>query len=60
MSEFHGIIPPLLTPRTEDGEVDLAGISALVNHLVDGGVHGIFALGSSGEVPYLTSADRDL
>src|SRR5699024_12350327 len=25
-----------------------------------GGVHGIFVLGSSGEVPYLTEAERDL
>ncbi|GAA1853631.1 dihydrodipicolinate synthase family protein [Brevibacterium marinum] len=60
MSEFHGIIPPLQTPRTADGQVDCAGISALVDHLVDGGVHGIFALGSSGEVPYLTDDERDL
>lgn len=60
MTDFHGIIPPLLTPRTESGEIDRAGITALVDHLVAGGVHGIFALGSSGEVPYLTSAERDL
>lgn len=59
MSEFHGIIPPLLTPRTERGELDFEGISALVDHLVKGGVHGIFALGSSGEVPYLTASERE-
>lgn len=59
MSEFHGIIPPLLTPRTERGELDHEGISALVDHLVEGGVHAIFALGSSGEVPYLTSSERE-
>lgn len=60
MTDFHGIIPPLLTPRTETGEIDRAGIAALVDHLVAGGVHGIFVLGSSGEVPYLTNAERDL
>ncbi|WP_313900590.1 dihydrodipicolinate synthase family protein [Brevibacterium aurantiacum] len=59
MSEFHGIIPPLLTPRTESGELDREGTSALVDHLVDSGVHGIFVLGSSGEVPYLTASERD-
>lgn len=59
MSEFHGIIPPLLTPRTERGELDREGISALVDHLIEGGVHGIFALGSSGEVPYLTTSERE-
>ena len=60
MTDFHGIIPPLLTPRTADGEIDRAGLAALVDHLVAGGVHGIFVLGSSGEVPYLTNAERDL
>ncbi|MCF2585739.1 dihydrodipicolinate synthase family protein [Brevibacterium sp. UCMA 11752] len=59
MNEFHGIIPPLLTPRTERGELDREGTASLVDHLIDGGVHGIFALGSSGEVPYLTSSERD-
>lgn len=59
MTDFHGIIPPLLTPRTARGALDLNGLHALVDHLVDGGVHGIFALGSSGETPYLTTAERD-
>src|SRR5699024_6391410 len=39
---------------------DRAGIATLVDHLVSGGVHGIFVLGSSGEVPYLTGPERDL
>ncbi len=60
MTDFHGIIPPLLTPRTGHGEIDRAGLAALVDHLVAGRVHGIFVLGSSGEVPYLTNAERDL
>lgn len=60
MTDFHGIIPPLLTPRTGAGEIDRESISALVDHLITGGVHGIFALGSSGEVPYLTSVERDV
>src|SRR5699024_7089600 len=60
MTDFHGIIPPLLTPRTDSGEIDRAGISALVDHLVAGGVHGIFVLASSGQVPYLTEAEPEL
>lgn len=59
MNDFRGIIPPLLTPRTSQGELDLDGLRALVEHLISGGVHGIFALGSSGETPYLTTAERD-
>ena len=49
MTAFRGIVPPLLTPRTVGGELDLDSLNRLVNHLIDGGVHGIFALGSSGE-----------
>lgn len=59
MTAFRGIIPPLLTPRTAGGELDLTSLTALVQHLIDGGVHGIFALGSSGETPYLTTSERD-
>ena len=57
---FRGIVPPVLTPFTADGEVDTASLDRLVRHLVDAGVHGVFVLGSTGEVAYLTDAQRDL
>ncbi|MGM7424794.1 MULTISPECIES: dihydrodipicolinate synthase family protein [unclassified Cellulosimicrobium] len=57
---FHGIVPPVLTPLTTDGEVDVASLERLVDHLVTEGVHGVFVLGSTGEVAYLTDAQRDL
>lgn len=57
---FHGIVPPVLTPLTADGEVDVASLERLVDHLVTEGVHGVFVLGSTGEVAYLTDAQRDL
>ncbi|WP_420176144.1 dihydrodipicolinate synthase family protein [Luteococcus sp. OSA5] len=56
---FKGIIPPLLTPFAEDGSVDFASLDRLVDHLIDAGVHGLFVLGSSGQVAYLTDDDRD-
>lgn len=55
---FHGLIPPLVTPRTADGEIDVPGLEQLTKHLLAGGVHGLFVLGSSGEVPYLTNDER--
>ena len=55
---LRGVVPPLITPLTADGEVDLASLERLVAHLLEGGVHGIFALGSSGEVAQLTDAHR--
>jgi 4-hydroxy-tetrahydrodipicolinate synthase len=57
---FRGIVPPLLTPLTPRGEVDTASLASLVRHQVAAGVHGLFVLGSTGEVAYLTDAQRDL
>ena len=57
-SGFSGIIPPLVTPRTTSGDIDTDSLRRVVEHLVTGGVDGIFILGSSGEVPYLTAAER--
>ncbi|GIG25001.1 dihydrodipicolinate synthase family protein [Cellulomonas denverensis] len=55
---FHGIVPPILTPLTEDGAVDIASLERLTGHLVEAGVHGLFVLGSTGEVAYLTDEQR--
>lgn len=55
---FTGVIPPVVTPRTSSGALDLPGLEAVVEHLVGGGMHGLFPLGSSGETPYLTNAER--
>ncbi len=57
---FRGIVPPVLTPLTTEGEVDVASLERLVDHLVTEGVHGLFVLGSTGEVAYLTDEQRDL
>lgn len=56
---FSGVIPPLLTPRTADGALDLPSLRRLIDHLIDSGVDGIFALGSSSEVLYLTNEERE-
>lgn len=58
MSTFSGIIPPLCTPLDDDGTVDVRGLEAIVQRHLDAGVHGLFALGSSGEAIYLSDADR--
>ena len=59
MSILSGIIPPVLTPLQADGSLDLASLDALVEHLIGGGVHGLFVMGSSGQVAYLTDDERD-
>jgi 4-hydroxy-tetrahydrodipicolinate synthase len=59
-SRVRGIVPPVVTPLTPDGEVDVASLVRLTQHLVDAGVHGLFVLGSSGEVAYLDRRRRDV
>ena len=55
---FHGIIPPIVTPINPDGSVNFDDLKNLVEHLIASGVHGIFALGSTGQVAYLSDEDR--
>ncbi len=49
MIKPHGVIPPIITPLHESGEVNYESLRNLVNFLIDGGVHGLFPLGTSGE-----------
>ena len=42
-------ITPAITPFTHDGKIDERGVTALYEHLIDGGVDGILTLGSIGE-----------
>ncbi|MCM1945998.1 dihydrodipicolinate synthase family protein [Streptomyces hydrogenans] len=57
---YTGVVPPVVTPLTADGEIDTASLERLVAFLLEGGVSGLFALGSSGETAYLTDAQKDL
>jgi 4-hydroxy-tetrahydrodipicolinate synthase len=55
---FHGIVPPVVTPLHADGSVNFDDLTRLVEHLITSGVHGLFALGSTGQVCYLSEEDR--
>jgi 4-hydroxy-tetrahydrodipicolinate synthase len=49
MIEIQGIIPAMVTPLDDQEELDEAGLRRLVNFLIEGGVHGLFPIGSQGE-----------
>ncbi|QDT66703.1 dihydrodipicolinate synthase family protein [Calycomorphotria hydatis] len=51
---LHGIIPPLVTPLLGRDQLDHEGLEKLVEHVIEGGVHGLFILGSTGEAPSLS------
>ena len=56
---FTGMIPPVVTPFTAEGEVDLEALDRVIEHLIEGGMNGLFILVTSGEVAYLNDAQRD-
>lgn len=51
---FQGIIVPMVTPLTDDQTPDITGLHRLIGHLLRGGVHGLFILGTTGEGPGLS------
>lgn len=51
---FHGIVPPLVTPLVARDEIDRPGLERLVEHVLAGGVSGLFILGTTGEAPSLS------
>ena len=46
---MSGIIPPLVTPLKDNDTLDVEGLERLIEHLIAGGVHGLFILGTTGE-----------
>uniref|UniRef100_UPI0040482722 dihydrodipicolinate synthase family protein n=1 Tax=Algoriphagus sp. TaxID=1872435 RepID=UPI0040482722 len=53
---FNGIIPPMITPLKADFSLDINPTERLIEYLIEGGVHGIFILGTTGEFAGLSSA----
>ena len=58
LPRFHGIIPPLATPLVDRDTLDVGGLERLIEHVLAGGVHGLFVLGTTGEGPALPPAVR--
>ena len=57
--KLTGLIPPMVTPLDEKRRLDKKGTKNMVNHLLKGGVDGIFLLGTTGEGPHLSYAIRE-
>lgn len=51
---LRGIIPPMITPLLERDTLDVGGLERLLEHIIRGGVAGLFILGTSGEAPGLS------
>ena len=57
-SMFKGVIPPVIIPLDENRQIDLFAFERSINRMIEAGVDGLFFLGSSGEVAFLTDAQR--
>ncbi len=58
LQTLEGVLPALVSPLTEDGAADRTGIGRLIEHVIAGGVHGVLALGSTGETASLDERGR--
>ena len=56
---LRGIIPPLITPLNADMSLDLKCLERMLRHVIDGGVHGVFILGTTGECSSLSYAVKN-
>jgi 4-hydroxy-tetrahydrodipicolinate synthase len=58
-ADFHGVLPALITPFTDDGaDIDADALTAIIERLIQGGVAGLVPGGSTGEFTTLTGAER--
>ncbi|QQO10736.1 4-hydroxy-tetrahydrodipicolinate synthase [Breznakiella homolactica] len=54
----RGIIPAVVTPMTPDEQVDHAALRRIIRFLLEGGVHGIFVIGTTGEFYAMTQDEK--
>lgn len=57
MRTLHGVIPAVLTPF-HDGAIDVDTVRKHVDFMIDGGVHGLYPCGTTGEGILLTAEER--
>lgn len=58
MHQFAGTGVALVTPFNEDSSINFSALEKLVNHVIDGGVNFLVALGSTGETPTLSREEQ--
>ncbi|MFW5904451.1 MAG: 4-hydroxy-tetrahydrodipicolinate synthase [Candidatus Saliniplasma sp.] len=57
-NRFEGIFPAAITPFDEDENLDESKLTEFLDFLIDGGVHGIYLLGTNGEAPLLDMDEK--
>jgi 2-dehydro-3-deoxy-D-pentonate aldolase len=55
---LRGIVPPMVTPLAGRDRLDVHGLERLIEHMIAGGIHALFPLGTTGESTSLSSELR--
>lgn len=55
---IKGVMVPIITPFTDDEKIDFKSLRRLIDYILDNGVHGIWAAGTTGEFSALEDSDR--
>jgi 4-hydroxy-tetrahydrodipicolinate synthase len=58
LTRLHGIFVPVVTPLKSDGRVDHASLERVLDFLLEGSVHGIWIMGTTGEFACLPEDER--
>jgi len=56
--QIRGIIPPVATPMQANEDLDLPRFRWFLDHLIRGGVHGLFVLGTNSEFYALSEREK--
>ena len=56
--KLKGVVVPLGTPLTSDERIDEKGMRKLTRYVLDGGVHGVFVLGTMGGFAFLEDKEK--
>jgi 4-hydroxy-tetrahydrodipicolinate synthase len=57
-AQFRGTGVALVTPFTDNGYVDFKSLARLIDHVIEGGVNYLVALGTTAETPTLSSNEK--
>lgn len=60
MKRMHGVVIPMVTPLTENDQVDVPSLRRLTDFLIDKGMDCLYPCGTTGEMAYLTDDERIL
>jgi len=58
LPKFHGVAPALVTPMLQNRSIDWKALSALINHVSQGGVDYLVVQGTTGESATTTSDEK--